>query len=226
MAKAWQKFRRRLAPVSLKLWPALSNPAWLEAAAADQFGAKLIVAVAPLRITHKLESEATATLRNSFLVDGLDRLSRTSIRELYTYQDMVDIAEHGEDWRATRLGRWLLAGIAAGRPPAARGAIIRTHGQAERYYRSYLEMYRSMQANGYRYDGDDEMCFGIGRDGHVMLMRRGTHRLAAAQILELPQVTGRVTHIDRGFVRATMRNFAGTTVAEAIIRGVTNAVRP
>lgn len=173
-----------------------------------------------------MESSAASELKSAFLVEGLDRFPKTPIRELYTYQDMADIARHGEDWRATRLGQWLLAGIAAGRPAAARGAVIRTPAQAERYCRGYFEMYRSMQASGYRYDGDDEMCFGIDRNGNLMLIRRGTHRLAAAQILELPVVTGRVTHIDRGFVQATMQRLPGLAVAEAIVRGVEGAVRP
>jgi hypothetical protein len=225
MGKIGGEFRRRLAPVSLKLWPALSNPAWSCAAAAEQFADRLTVSIPPLRILHKIDSAAAAGLKQAFLVEGLDRLPKTAIRELYTYQDMADIARYGDDWRATRLGQWLMASIAAGRPPVVRGAIIRTDGQAERYYRGYLEMYRSMQAHGYRYDGDDEMCFGIDRSGSVVLMRRGTHRLAAAHILGLPSITGRVTQIDREFVRVTMRKSGRTPVAEAILRGVESVAR-
>jgi hypothetical protein len=226
MADLRREFRRRLAPAALKLWPTLSNPAWSWAAAAERFGDRLVVTIPPRKVLYKIESAAASRLKRDFLVEGLDRLPKVAIRELYTYADMADIARYGEDWRATRLGQWLLAGIAAGRPPVVRGATISTERQAERYYRGYLEMYRSMQAHGYRYDGEDEMCFGIDRTGGLVLMRRGTHRLAAAHILDLPLVTGRITQIDRDFVRAIMRRSGAMTVAEAIAGGVESATRP
>jgi hypothetical protein len=57
-----------------------------------------------------------------------------------------------------------------------------------------------------------------------MLVRRGTHRIAAAQILGLQQVTGIVTKIDRRFAEAAVRKAPGIPVPEAILRGVQQAV--
>jgi hypothetical protein len=84
-------------------------------------------------------------------------------------------------------------------------------------------MFESMRDHGYRYDGDDHMCFGIGAEGDFVLVRRGTHRLAAAHILALKQVTGLVTKIDRRFAEAARRKAPNLPVAEAILRAVKDA---
>jgi hypothetical protein len=67
------------------------------------------------------------------------------------------------------------------------------------------------------------MCFGIAAGGEVLLVRRGTHRLAAAQILGLAGVTGRVTHLDRRFAEQAQRRFAALPLVEAIRRAVAEA---
>jgi hypothetical protein len=216
--------RRRLAPVSLAVWPSLANPAWRSSGAVRLFEDRLRVSVDPARVTRKLSARVLPAVRDSFLVDGLDRLPMDPVAGLYTYRDMEDIARHGADWRATRLGQWLKAAIEAGRPPLVRGARVTDEAGIEAYYRVYLSMFESMRAIGYRYEGDDRMCFGIGAEGDVILIRRGTHRLAAAQILAVPNVEGRVTHIDRAFAERAVRDFPGRRVPEAIAHAVSAAV--
>lgn len=223
MADPIGDFRRRTAPVSLRLWPGLGNPAWNSAAARSLFGARLKIAIDPGRVLRKIEAEAAARLRGLFLVSGLDALPTAPVSALYTYRDMEDIARHGADWRSTRLGQWLLACLAAGRPPLVRGAVITNEAEIEAYYRGYLTMFESMRDQGYRYDGDDHMCFGIGAGGDFVLVRRGTHRLAAAHILGLKQVTGIVTQLDRRFAEAARAKAPNLAVPEAILSGVQNA---
>lgn len=219
-----EDFRRRMAPVSLRLWPGLGNPAWASSGAARLFGDRLTVALDPARVARKIDPESAPALRSKFLVDGLDALPATPVAALYTHRDMEDIARYGADWRSTRLGQWLLACLAAGRPPLVRGRVIVDEAGIEAYYRGYLTMFESMRDNGYRYDGDDHMCFGIGAEGGFVLVRRGTHRLAAAHILGLKQVTGRVTKIDRRFAEAARRKAPNLAVPEAILKGVQEAV--
>jgi len=217
MGDLMEDLRRRVAPVSLRLWPGLGNPAWNSIGAARLFGDRLKIAVDPLRVTRKIDGESAPVLRDKFLVDGLDALPATPVSGLYTHRDMEDIARYGADWRATRIGQWLLACLAAGRPPFVRGAFITNEAEIEAYYRGYLTMFESMRANGYRYEGDDHMCFGIGATGDVVLVRRGTHRLAAAQILSVPKVEGRITHIDRAFAERAVRDFPRARVPDAIV---------
>ena len=212
-----------MAPVSLKLWPGLGNPAWNSAGARHLFGSQLKVEVDPGRVLRKVTSEAAGALRGAFLVSGLDALPTVPIAALYTHRDMEDIARYGADWRSTRIGQWLLSCLAAGRPPFVRGGFITDEAGIEAYYRGYLTMFESMRDNGYRYDGDDHMCFGIGAEGGFVLVRRGTHRLAAAHILGLKRVTGLVTKIDRRFAEAARRRAPSLAVPKAILRGVQQA---
>jgi hypothetical protein len=224
MAHLIPELRRRLAPVSLGIWPALANPAWRSSGAAHLFGGALRAWIDPKRVTRKLSARRLSDVREAFLVDGLDSLPTESVTGLYTYRDMEDIARHGADWRATRLGRWLMASVEAGRPPLVRGALVTNEAEIAAYYQGYLAMYESMRAIGYRYEGKDHMCFGIGATGDVILIRRGTHRLAAAQLLSVPKVEGRVTHIDHAFAERAVRDFPGRRVPDAILSAVSAAV--
>jgi hypothetical protein len=224
MAHLMEVIRRRLAPVSLRIWPGLNNPAWRSRGAARVVGERLRVSVDPMRVTRKLSGGRVADVRDLFLVDGLDTLPMDPVTSLYTYRDMEDIARHRSDWRATRLGQWLKAAVEAGRPPLVRGAVVTGEAQIEAYYGGYLAMFESMRDIGYRYEGKDHMCFGVGATGEVILIRRGTHRLAAAQILALPRVQGRVTHIDRAFAERAVLNFPGRPVPDAIAHAVAETV--
>jgi hypothetical protein len=223
MTELGEDLRRRLAPVSLRLWPGLGNPAWGSAGAARLFGDRLKIDLDTARVTRKIASDSVRSLRGRFLVAGLDGLPATPVAALYTHRDMEDIARYGADWRSTRIGQWLLACLAAGRPPFVRGRFITNEAEIEAYYGGYLAMFESMRDTGYRYDGDDHMCFGIGAEGGFVLVRRGTHRLAAAHILGLKQVTGLVTKIDRRFAEAAVRKAPDLSVPAAILKGVQDA---
>jgi hypothetical protein len=223
MAAPIADFQRRVALASLRLWPALANPAWNSIGARRLFEGRLKVEIDPGRVLRKLNGEAARGLRGAFLVTGLDALPTTPVSALYTYRDMEDIARHGTDWRSTRMVQWLLACLAAGRPPVVRGAVVTSEAEIEAYYRGYLTMFESMRDLGYRYDGDDHMCFGVGADGNFVLVRRGTHRLAAAHILGLKQVTGLVTRIDRRFAETARAQAPDLSVPDAILRGVQDA---
>jgi hypothetical protein len=202
---------------SIGLWPSLGNPAWRRADAANaMLGSSLAVAVRPSSVRRKLDPAAMAPLKGRFLVPDLGTLPAQPINELYTYGDMADVAEHGENLAETRLYRWLMASWAAGRAVQGRGQVFDTEEKIRAYCKSNLDLLRSLQRDGYNYAGDDEICLGITGAGEILHMRRGTHRMAAAQILELPSVTGRITHVDQ--------RFAETAVTDARQRGESGSV--
>lgn len=220
MSKLGEAIGRGLAPITIKIWPSLRNPAWNFALAADlALGQALIVSVNPKRVRRKLMATAVAPLKDRFLVAELGTLPSETIENLYTYMDMADIAAHGDNLPATRLYQWLKASWLAGRPVVSRGITYDSEASLEAYCRTYLDLFRSMQRDGYRYSGDDEICLGLGGDGEIIHIRRGTHRMAAAQILELPSVSARITHMDRAFAQAAASN-AGKDVAGALGRAI------
>jgi hypothetical protein len=152
-------------------------------------------------------------LRRRFLVARLASCELRPIAELPTYRDVEDYAAHGEDYRSTRLYRWLKQSAEEGMPVNARGIVCDTEQRMLDYYFTYLDLFRSLQQRGYDYRGEDEICFGVAADGGIIHMRRGTHRLASAHFLGLPAVTGLVTHADPVWVSAALRRHGGGPLA-------------
>ncbi|MBI2253835.1 MAG: hypothetical protein HYU58_04380 [Proteobacteria bacterium] len=209
-----------MASLSLRVWPSIDNKAWELAQVADKaLGSALQVRVAPMKVRRKLAAEAVGPIKGRFLVTGLGELPAAPIDGLYTYMDMSDIARFGQDFPKTRLYQWLKASWVAGRPVEGRGRIFNSETEIAEYCQVYLDLYNSMKRDGYRYSGDDDICLGIAADGEIIHVRRGTHRMATAQILELPSVSARITHVDRAWAKRFVgngRNRAPTVLAEAI----------
>ncbi|WP_374383602.1 hypothetical protein [Dongia sp.] len=216
---------RSLAPLSLKVWPTLSNPAWDQAAVAERLlGDVLRVKIDPRRVSRKLSAKAVAPIKNRFLIEGLGDLPSDRVEDLYTYKDMSDIAHYGDDLARTRLYQWLKASWLAGRPVDGRGRIFDSDAKIEDYCRYYLDLYRSMAENGYRYSGDDEICLGIAANGEIVHVRRGTHRMAAAHILALPSISARITHLDSAFAASAIDKLAGMNTRTALAQAIEKIV--
>ena len=195
MGKWGDGIGRAIAPITIRFWRSLDNPAWNHAAIAEEaLGGALSVMVDPSRIRRKLVAKSVAPIKDRFLVDGLGAMPSELIEDLYTYMDMSDIARYGENLSSTRLYHWLKASWQAGRPVEGRGMIFDSEARIDTYCRTYLDLYRSLERDGYRYHGDDEICLGLAADGEIIHIRRGTHRMAAAKIL-----------IDRAFARTAVR---------------------
>jgi hypothetical protein len=207
MGKRGGGISRGLASLSLRIWPSIDNPAWESAkVAGDMLGAALHVQVAPMRVRRKLAPKAVGPIKDRFLISGLGDLPSDPIADLYTYMDMEDIGRFGEDFQKTRLYQWLKASWMAGRPVEGRGRLFNSEAAIEAYCGVYLDLYNSMKRDGYRYSGDDDICLGIAADGELVHIRRGTHRMAAAQILELPSVSARITHVDKAWAKRFVKN--------------------
>jgi len=208
----------RLIRAALSLAPGDWNPAWRygDVIRAD-LGAAARIAVDPRRVQGKIGARIMAGLKRRFLVPRLAACEVRPIPELATYRDIEDYAAHGDDYRATRLFRWLKQSAEEGMPVNARGIIRDTEERMLDFYFTYLDLFRSLQQRGYAYRGEDEICFGVTADGGIVHMRRGTHRLAAAQFLGLPFVTGYVTHVDPAWLQAVrMRQGGGPLAAIAL----------
>lgn len=165
--------------------------------------------VDPRRVVGKFPARGIAEVKRRFLVAGLAQAGVIPLPELHTYRDVEDFAAHGDDHANSRLFRWLQQSAAEGRPINARGIVCDTEAKMLDYYQTYLELFRSLRRDGYRYNGPDEICFGIGAAGEIVHMRRGTHRLVSAHFLGLPSVTGYVTHADPAWVAACRTKFGG-----------------
>lgn len=182
---------------ALSVTPAAWNPAWRWGnAVRASLGEDARIAIDPRAVEGKVSARIMTGLKARFLAPDLAACDVRSIPDLHTYRDIEDFAAHGDDHRATRLFQWLKQEAEKGSPINARGIVCDTEERMLGYYRTYLELFRSLQRQGYNYRGEDEICFGMTASGGIVHMRRGTHRLAAAHFLKLPFVTGYVTHAD------------------------------
>lgn len=221
MTKLSEAFRRRFAPLSLMISDSINNYAWEFAEIAEKaLSSILLVNVSPMKIHRKLRASAISPIKDRFLVSGLDKLPSNPIQSLPTYIDMSDIAQFGDDLLNTRLYQWLKASAAAGRPVEGRGRVFDSEEEIKAYCQTYLELFKSMQQHGYCYTGDDDICLGIAADGEVIHMRRGTHRMATAQILRLSSISARVTHIDPVWAKRFIRShrLSGRDILDAAIK--------
>jgi len=204
--------------LALSAAPATWNPAWRYGdTIRANLGAAARIAIDPRQVQGKIGARIMMGLKHQFLVSNLAGREVRPIAELPTYRDIEDYAAHGDDYRATRLYRWLAQSAEEGMPVNARGVLCDTEDRMLDYYFTYLDLFRSLQQRGYAYRGDDEICFGVTATGGIVHMRRGTHRLAAAHFLGLPFVTGCVTHVDPAWVEASRpRNRGGPLAAIAL----------
>lgn len=117
--------------------------------------------------------------------------------DLDEYRGLVQHAKEGLPWEQTRYGVWaekrVGKSIKKGRSTRETAADITAE-----YYRRFDEVYESIAANGYRSQGDlqtkyplHEIEVAIDRDGRYIFVD-GRHRLAAARVLEVPEVPVRV----------------------------------
>jgi hypothetical protein len=193
----------RLIRAALSVAPGSWNPAWRYGdVIRAELGSAARIAVDPRQVRGKIGMRTMAGLKRSFLVPRLASRELRPIAELPTYRDVEDYAAHGDDYRATRLYRWLKQSAEEGMPITARGIVCDTEERMLDYYFRYLDLFRSLRQRGYDYRGEDEICFGLTADGGIVHMRRGTHRLASAHFLGLPFVTGYVTHVDPAWLAA------------------------
>ncbi|MGH6890838.1 MAG: hypothetical protein ACREEP_01130 [Dongiaceae bacterium] len=188
--------------VALSFAPATWNPAWRWGQAIRaSLGEEARIVVDPRTVEGKVSARIMAGLKARFLAPNLAAGDVRAIPDLHTYRDIEDFAAHGDNHRETRLFQWLKRAAEAGKPVNARGIVCDTEERMLDYYRAYLDLFRSLQRQGYSYRGEDEICFGVTANGGIVHMRRGTHRLAAAHFLGLPFVTGYVTHADPAWVQ-------------------------
>jgi hypothetical protein len=210
--------RPRLIRAAFSVAPGSWNPAWRYGdLVRAELGTAARIAIDPRQVLGKIGIRTMMGLRRRFLVARLASCELRPIAELPTYRDVEDYAAHGEDYRSTRLYRWLKQSAEEGMPVNARGIVCDTEQRMLDYYFTYLDLFRSLQQRGYAYRGEDEICFGVTADGGIVHMRRGTHRLASAHFLGLPFVTGMVTHVDPAWLdRARGRENGGPIAAIAL----------
>lgn len=137
---------------------------------------------------------------NSFLWDGDWDLKREDLRVGDRYRFISDIDEHRQRLEKTERYQRYLDELRQGKPARFRQLGVRLESPEiiKRYLQIYLRFLDNMATNGFDAGkGKDELGVAISRDGHLIKINKGLHRLAMAQRIGLPSVPVRVQWIHR-----------------------------
>lgn len=167
------------------------------------------------------EEQLLAAMARRFVVDGdwdLDTRAfdlHPTVEELFVKRLPV---------RSTTAFRWMVEGLHAGDPIAARGCA--TLQEVEQRFAEVERLYTSMARDGYRSQARlgrppvDEISVCIGRWGHPLLLRHGNHRLSIAKVLCLPRVPVLVRGVHREWVRSRLARYGHENTVVAIEHGL------
>ncbi|MDS1139377.1 hypothetical protein RE432_02940 [Pusillimonas sp. SM2304] len=136
----------------------------------------------------------------AFIWDGHWDLRRDDLRLGSRYRFISDIDEHRDQLERTERFQELAACIEQGRPWSShqKGILLDTPEKIKSYLRVYIGYLDDMAAKGYVADVTrDDLGVAISREGRILKINRGLHRLAMAQRLGLPRVPVRVRAVHR-----------------------------
>ncbi|ANF57422.1 hypothetical protein [Halotalea alkalilenta] len=135
-----------------------------------------------------------------FIWDGNWDLGREDLREGSRYRFISDLELHRDELRESESYRRLYADLAQGEPRRFRqlGICLDSEERIEGYLRVYLAFLDGMAAGGFDASrGKDRLGVAVSREGKLLKINRGLHRLAMAQSIGLPLVPVFVQSVHR-----------------------------
>lgn len=139
---------------------------------------------------------------NAFIWDGDWDLRRGAFRFGSRSRLMRDLIEHGDDLTVTERYQHLKALLESGKPWSSPrdGLLIDSEEQILGYLRCYRGYLQDMASNGFRQGvTKDEMGVAVTREGRLLKINRGLHRLAMAQQVGVPSVPVVIKAVHREF---------------------------
>ncbi|MBA1147704.1 hypothetical protein H0Z60_11635 [Ectothiorhodospiraceae bacterium WFHF3C12] len=114
-----------------------------------------------------------------------------------TYRLMAAVVQHGEDLDALRKTLERTAHL-----PGIQGTRHHLKPDFEAYIAECLALARRLREEGYRLDAaTDHIGVAIGRDGSLIKVAQGHHRLALARVLPLASVVANVQFVHKRWFR-------------------------
>lgn len=154
----------------------------------------------------------------AFIWDGDWDLCRGDLRVGSRYLFISDLDKHRTDLTKTQRYQDLISCIESGNPWASHqlGVFLDTPEKILNYLQVYLDFLDDMAVHGFNAGrGKDPLGVAISREGKILKVNKGLHRLAMAQHLGLPSVPVQVCHIHRDWWNKIT---AGTTGEEALLK--------
>ncbi|MGC3874666.1 hypothetical protein ACPF7Z_15500 [Halomonas sp. GXIMD04776] len=143
-----------------------------------------------IRRSFPVKSERRTAL-NQFIWGGDWDYKCFDFRTGHRYRFIEDIWRHQDDLIESASYYRLMQRIEQGKPFRShhKGILLNTPDKALAYLNVYVGYMKDMQRHGFdRTLGKDRLGVAIDRQGHVVKVNRGLHRLAMAQVLELGHI--------------------------------------
>lgn len=163
-------------------------------------------------------AHASRPSSSAFIWDGDWDLRRGDLRHGSRYRLISDLDRHRDDLRATERFQALKARLDEGRPWAShqQGILLDSEERILAYLRVYLRFLDDMAIRGFDGTlGKDKLGVAVTREGRLIKINRGLHRLAMAQRVGLASVPVSVKAVHREWWREVT---VGTSGEEALGR--------
>ncbi|QFT85197.1 hypothetical protein FIU88_09435 [Halomonas sp. THAF12] len=162
-----------------------------------------------------------------FLWDGDWDLRRGNLRFSSRYRFVSDLDEHRHDLtQSTAFARY--AGyLTAGKPWSShqQGVLLDSEARILMYLRVYLSFLDDMAVRGFDASrGKDALGVAVSREGRLIKINRGLHRLAMAQRLGLPTVPVRVKAVHRDWWRRVTDGVGGRKALVRVSRALQECI--
>ncbi|MFC3285789.1 hypothetical protein [Litchfieldella rifensis] len=167
-------------------------------------GDALVVHVDPRKLIRSTDWRGYPHIKrpssSAFIWDGDWDHRRRDLRYGSRYRFISDIDVHRDNLKQTERFRSLSKRLETGRPWSShqQGVLLDSEERILAYLRIYLEFLDGMATHGFDTSrGKDDLGVAITREGRILKINRGLHRLAMAQRIGLRSVPVRVKAVHR-----------------------------
>lgn len=163
----------------------------------------------------------------AFIWDGQWDLRRDDLRVGTRYRYVNDIHENRHQLERVERYQKMLACIERGRPWSSprQGILLDTPEKIKAYLGVYIGYLDGMAASGYVAAlTRDDIGVAISREGRILKINRGLHRLAMAQHVGLPRIPVRVRAVHRIWWDEVTRGVSGLAALERMCSALRDCV--
>lgn len=163
----------------------------------------------------------------AFIWEGDWDQRREDLRLGTRYRLISELDENRGSLERTARFQYLMECIERGMPWAShqQGVLLDTPQRILDYLQVYLDFLDDMALNGFDPSrGKDPLGVAISRDGTILKVNRGLHRLAMAQRLGLPSIPVRVRHVHRLWWNEVTRGTSGCEALRLLGRALQDCV--
>ncbi|MFC0266826.1 hypothetical protein [Kushneria aurantia] len=186
----------------------------------------LTVWVDPRELIRNVDFKGVGNVRPSssaFIWDGDWDLSRGDLRRGSRYRFISELDEHRNDLRHTHRFAELHARLEAGHPHLVplEGLRLDSDDKIVDWLQRYVGYMDHMARNGFDSRlGKDELGVAVTRDGRLVKINRGLHRLAMAQHLGLSRIPVRVRAVHRQWWQRITADASGMAAIDRLTQAL------